>query len=148
MSSFWLIIEQQYKQSLHKPTCPKHWRSKTGFGLVKIMKEFAWINRFFFLNLAFGQVGERIKAKTTIDKFLIAPAILNGGQGTPYNRLSGQQMLSGTQIISMSHGMTGRNFFDVFLPFYLLFSFWILNLCLICCTTNEKFAYQIWQYRF
>jgi hypothetical protein len=52
------------------------------------------------LNLAFGQVGERIKAKTTIDKFLIPPAILNGGQGTPYNRLSGQQMLSGTQIIS------------------------------------------------
>jgi hypothetical protein len=40
---------------------------------------------------------------------------------TPYNRLSGQQMLSGTQIISTSHGMTGRNFFDVFLPFYLLF---------------------------
>jgi hypothetical protein len=28
---------------------------------------------------------------------------------TPYNRLSGQQMLSGTQIISTSHGMTGRN---------------------------------------
>jgi hypothetical protein len=26
----------------------------------------------------------------------------------PYNRLSGQQMLSGTQIISTSHGMTGR----------------------------------------
>jgi hypothetical protein len=42
---------------------------------------------------------------------------------TPYNRLSGQQMLSGTQIISTSHGMTGRNFFDVFLPFYLRFGF-------------------------
>ena len=42
---------------------------------------------------------------------------------TPYNRLFGQQMLSGTQIISTSHGMTGRNFFDVFLPFYLLFGF-------------------------
>jgi hypothetical protein len=25
--------------------------------------------------------------------------------------------------ISTSHGMTGRNFFDVFLPFYLLFGF-------------------------
>jgi hypothetical protein len=25
---------------------------------------------------------------------------------TPYNRLSGEQMLSGTQIISTSHGMT------------------------------------------
>ena len=36
---------------------------------------------------------------------------------TPCNRLSG------TQIISTSHGMTGRNFFDVFLPFYLLFEF-------------------------
>ena len=44
---------------------------------------------------------------------------------TPYNRLSGQQMLSGTQIISKSHRMTGRNFFDVFLPFYLLFGFLI-----------------------
>jgi hypothetical protein len=42
---------------------------------------------------------------------------------TPYNRLSGQQMLSGTQIISTSHGMTGKNFFDVFPPFYLLFGF-------------------------
>ena len=42
---------------------------------------------------------------------------------TPYNRLSGQHMLSGTQIISTSHGMTGRNFFEVFLPFYLLFGF-------------------------
>ena len=42
---------------------------------------------------------------------------------TPYNRLSGQQMLSGTQIITTSHGMTGRNFFDVFLLFYLLFGF-------------------------
>jgi superfamily I DNA/RNA helicase len=30
---------------------------------------------------------------------------------------------TGTQIISTSHGMTGRNFFDVFLPFYLLFGF-------------------------
>ena len=39
---------------------------------------------------------------------------------SPYNRLSGQQILSGTQIISTSHGMTVRNFFDVFLPFYLL----------------------------
>ena len=42
---------------------------------------------------------------------------------TPYNRLSELQMLSGTQIMSTSHGMTGRNFFDVFLPFYLLFGF-------------------------
>jgi len=32
--------------------------SKTGFGQVKIMKEFAWMNRIFFLNFAFGQVGE------------------------------------------------------------------------------------------
>ena len=61
---------------------------------------------------------------------------------TPYNRLSGKQMLSRTQIISTSHGMTGRNFFDVFLLFHLL------KFMSICCITNEKFAYQIWQYRF
>jgi hypothetical protein len=36
---------------------------------------------------------------------------------TPYNQLSG------TQIISTTHGMTGRNFFDVFLPIYLIFGF-------------------------
>ena len=30
----------------------------------------------------------------------------------------------------------------------ILSTFWILNLCVICCTTNEKFAYQIWHYRF
>jgi hypothetical protein len=35
---------------------PKTRTSKTGFGQVKIMKEFAWIN---FLNLAFGQVNEK-----------------------------------------------------------------------------------------
>ena len=28
------------------------------------MKEFVWINRIFFLNLAFGQVGEKMMAKT------------------------------------------------------------------------------------
>jgi hypothetical protein len=33
--------------------------SKTGFGQVKFMKEFVRINRFFFLNLAFRQVGEQ-----------------------------------------------------------------------------------------
>jgi len=32
---------------------------KTGFGQVKIMKELVWINRIFFLNLAFWQVGEK-----------------------------------------------------------------------------------------
>ena len=42
---------------------------------------------------------------------------------TPYNRLSELQMLSGTQIMSTSHEMTGRDFFDAFLPFYLLFGF-------------------------
>ena len=31
--------------------------SKTGFGQVKIMKEFAWIENF--LNLALGKVGEK-----------------------------------------------------------------------------------------
>jgi hypothetical protein len=38
--------------------------------------------------------------------------LINDQYTTPYNRLSGQQMLSGTQIISTSHGMTGRNFFE------------------------------------
>jgi hypothetical protein len=33
--------------------------SKTGFGQVKIMEEFVWINTIFFQNLAFGQVGEK-----------------------------------------------------------------------------------------
>ena len=28
------------------------------------MKEFVWINIICFLNLAFGQVGEKMKAKT------------------------------------------------------------------------------------
>jgi hypothetical protein len=36
--------------------------SKTGFVQMKIMKEFVGINRIFFLNLAFGQVGEKKKA--------------------------------------------------------------------------------------
>ena len=35
---------------------PEAGTSKTGFGKVKIMKEFVLINRFFFLNLAFRQV--------------------------------------------------------------------------------------------
>ena len=39
--------------------------SKTGFGQVKIIKEFVSII-FFFLNLAFEQVGEKIKTKTTL----------------------------------------------------------------------------------
>ena len=33
--------------------------SKTGFGQVKIMNEFVWINIIFFVSLAFGQVGEK-----------------------------------------------------------------------------------------
>jgi hypothetical protein len=57
---------------------------------------------------------------------------------TPYNWLSGQQMLSGTQIISTSHGMTGRNFFDFS---SILSTFWILDLCLICCTTNHRYLW-------
>jgi hypothetical protein len=38
---------------------PKAGTSKTGFGQVKIMKEFNWINIIFFLNLAFKQAGEK-----------------------------------------------------------------------------------------
>jgi hypothetical protein len=39
--------------------------SKTGFRQVKII-EFVWINIIFFLNLAFGQASEKIKAKTDV----------------------------------------------------------------------------------
>jgi hypothetical protein len=46
-------------QSSHSPFCPKPRTSKTGFGQVKIMKEFVWINRKIFLNLGFGQGGEK-----------------------------------------------------------------------------------------
>ena len=44
--------------------------SKTGFRQVKIMKELFWINRIFFLNLAFGQVGEK-KIKTKDCRLLV-----------------------------------------------------------------------------
>jgi hypothetical protein len=37
-------------------TCPMPGTSKTGFGQVKIIKEFVWINIICFLDLAFGQV--------------------------------------------------------------------------------------------
>jgi hypothetical protein len=33
---------------------------------VKIIKEFVWIDRKYFLNMAFEQVGEKIKAKTAL----------------------------------------------------------------------------------
>jgi hypothetical protein len=43
--------------SLHaKPLALKPWQ-------VKIMEEFVWINRYFFLNLAFGQMGEKNEGK-------------------------------------------------------------------------------------
>ena len=48
-----------FLQSSHKPTCQKPGTSKTGFGQVKIMKEFAWKNIIFFPNLPFEQVGEK-----------------------------------------------------------------------------------------
>jgi hypothetical protein len=38
---------------------PKARTAKTGFGQVKIKKEFVSINKTFFLNLAFGQVGKK-----------------------------------------------------------------------------------------
>ena len=45
---------------------PKPRTSKTGFGQLIIIKEFVWIDILFFLNLAFWQVGENIKAKTAV----------------------------------------------------------------------------------
>ena len=38
---------------------PKAGTTKTGFGQVKIKKEFVSINKTFFLNLAFGQVSNK-----------------------------------------------------------------------------------------
>ena len=43
------------KYSLCVTHLPKPGTFKTGFGQVKIMNEFVWINRNFYLNLAFGQ---------------------------------------------------------------------------------------------
>jgi len=48
-----------HKVSLHtNPLARSRGQVKTGCGQVKIMKEFVKIF-FFFLNLAFGQVGEK-----------------------------------------------------------------------------------------
>ena len=58
---------------------------------------------------------------------------------TPYNRLSGQQMLSGTYLRHTEWQVgISLTFFFHFICF-LDFKF---------KSTNEKFAYQIWQYRF
>ena len=46
---------------------PESRKSKTWIGQVKIMKVFFWMDRFFFLNLAFGQVGEKTFDKKTVD---------------------------------------------------------------------------------
>jgi hypothetical protein len=44
-----LVYKLQKKwQSSRLPSCPKPGTNKTGFGQVKIMKEFAWVNRIFF----------------------------------------------------------------------------------------------------
>jgi hypothetical protein len=60
--------------SLHaNPTCPKPGTSKTGFWQVKIMKEFVWINNYFFL-YKFGFWANRwkkIKAKTALISFIL-----------------------------------------------------------------------------
>ena len=56
------------------------WTSKTGFGQVTIMKEFVWINIIFFLNFAFGQVGEKkfiAKTAITIDIAAISQTFYN-----------------------------------------------------------------------
>jgi hypothetical protein len=51
----WILKQNKHKnvpvsvqQSSHQDTCPKPRTSKTGFGQVKIMKEFVLINRTFF----------------------------------------------------------------------------------------------------
>ena len=67
----------------------------------------------FTVNLYFA-VGLFLNKKTCIIDVLGVIFFLNKAITvyTPYNRLSGQQMLSGIQIISTSHGMTGNKFFD------------------------------------
>jgi hypothetical protein len=65
---------------------------------------------------------------------------------TPYNQLSGQQMLSGTQIISTSHGMTGRNFFEqqVFQTKHLsLWFMWIINYILFVQITMYAYTHMV-----
>jgi hypothetical protein len=57
---------------------PEAITSKSGFGQVKIMKEFVWIDRNCFLKFAFWQVGEKIKAKTAttniyVKKYFLIP---------------------------------------------------------------------------
>ena len=50
---------------------------------MKIMKEIAWINRKFFLNLAFGQVGEKNLGKDWFNSFSASEIWLDkrGGVG-------------------------------------------------------------------
>jgi hypothetical protein len=45
--------------------------SKAVFEQVKIMEEFVWINIFFFINLAFGQVDEKNEGKDCWDKKIV-----------------------------------------------------------------------------
>jgi hypothetical protein len=53
LSRTWNQYFEESERS-HKPGT-----SKLGFGQAKIIIEFVWINIIFFLNLAFGQVGEK-----------------------------------------------------------------------------------------
>jgi hypothetical protein len=52
-------IKEIYNAVFALTHLPKPGTSKTGFGQVKIMKEFVWININFFLNLVFGKVDEK-----------------------------------------------------------------------------------------
>ena len=71
MNHFGIKVRYIYKLNKNaNPRARNLWTSKAGFGQVKIMKEFVWINIIFFLNLAFGQLGEKNSGKVynNIDK--------------------------------------------------------------------------------
>ena len=62
MTSNTSMIHVPGKQSSRYHTCLKPWTSKTGFRQVKIINFFEQIE--FVLNLAFGQVSEKLRQKT------------------------------------------------------------------------------------
>jgi hypothetical protein len=96
--------------SLHIKKCKARWQSLL-YEEVRCIEDTSLIVTIYKHNAVMTHVFQ--------DSFSFQEYNVCRASHTPYNRLSGQQKLSGTQIISTSHGMTGRNFF----PFYLLFGF-------------------------
>jgi hypothetical protein len=82
----------------------------------------------FFFHFYRGFEPSRIKPNTSTIKLVYL--------FTPYNRLSGQQMLSGTQIISTSHGMTGTKYKK---PYCYI---WYANFSFVVQQIRHKFKIQ------